>query len=143
MVNDGTAHADEYHDNSKNPSAPLHELRHKAVEAGRVTRIGHIMRRTGLDEIPQFFNVLLGDMSLVGPRPFKECESETITGWQSRRFEFRPGITGLWQVSGRNDLGMEDLRRLDYLYVASWSLWWDVKIAWDTPRAMIRGFGAY
>ena len=71
------------------------------------------------------------------------CESETFTGWQARRFELRPGITGLWQVSGRNDLSMDDLRRLDYLYVASWSLWWDVKIVWDTPRAMVRGFGAY
>ena len=101
------------------------------------------MRRTGLDEIPQFLNVLLGDMSLVGPRPFTERESETVTGWQARRFELRPGITGLWQVSGRNDLNMDELRRLDYLYVASWSLWWDIKIVWDTPRAMVRGFGAY
>jgi exopolysaccharide biosynthesis polyprenyl glycosylphosphotransferase len=124
-------------------STPLHEVRHKAIEATRITPIGRVMRRTGLDEIPQFVNVLCGNMSLVGPRPFKECESETISGWQARRFEFRPGITGLWQVSGRNDLSLDDLRRLDYLYVASWSLWWDVKIACDTPRAMVRGFGAY
>lgn len=130
---------DEAHD----VSAPLHELRNKAVEASRITRVGGIMRRTGLDEIPQFLNVLRGDMSLVGPRPFEERESETTGGWQARRFEFRPGITGLWQVSGRNDLGMDDLRRLDYLYVASWSLWWDIKIVWDTPRAMVKGFGAY
>ena len=101
------------------------------------------MRMSGLDEIPQFLNVLLGDMSLVGPRPFTEYESDTVVGWQARRFELRPGITGLWQVSGRNDLSLDDLRRLDYLYVASWSLWWDVKIVWDTPRAMVRGFGAY
>jgi lipopolysaccharide/colanic/teichoic acid biosynthesis glycosyltransferase len=122
---------------------PLHELRNKAIESDRITRVGRVMRRTGLDEIPQFFNVLRGEMSLVGPRPFKECESESIQGWQARRFESRPGITGLWQVSGRNDLSMEDLRRLDYLYVAGWSLWWDIKIVWDTPRAMVRGFGAY
>ena len=63
--------------------------------------------------------------------------------WRFRGFDLRPGITGLWQVSGRNDLSMDDLRRLDYLYVASWSLWWGVKIVWDTPRAMVRGFGAY
>ena len=124
-------------------TVPLHQLRHKEIEAGRITPIGRFLRKTGLDEIPQFLNVLLGNMSLVGPRPFKECESETITGWQARRFELRPGITGLWQVSGRNDLSMDDLRRLDYLYAASWSLWWDLKIVWDTPRAMVRGFGAY
>ena len=128
---------------TQHTSVPLHELRNKSAEATRVTRIGGVMRRTGLDEIPQFVNVLLGDMSLVGPRPFTEYESETVTGWQARRFELRPGITGLWQVSGRNDLNTDELRRLDYLYVASWSLWWDVKIIWDTPRAMVRGFGAY
>jgi lipopolysaccharide/colanic/teichoic acid biosynthesis glycosyltransferase len=113
------------------------------VEAERVTRIGGFMRKTGLDEIPQFLNVIRGNMSLVGPRPFTEDQSESFAGWQARRFELRPGITGLWQVSGRNDLSMDDLRRLDYLYVASWSIWWDVKIVWDTPRAMVRGFGAY
>ena len=128
---------------SPDGTIPLHQLRHKAVEADRITPIGRFLRKTGLDEIPQFLNVLSGTMSLVGPRPFKACESETITGWQARRFELRPGITGLWQVSGRNDLSMDDLRRLDYLYVASWSLWWDLKIVWDTPRAMVRGFGAY
>jgi exopolysaccharide biosynthesis polyprenyl glycosylphosphotransferase len=128
---------------AQNAAVPLYKLRNKSVEAQRITRVGGFMRRTGLDEIPQFLNVLFGDMSLVGPRPFTESESETFTGWQARRFELRPGITGLWQVSGRNDLSMDDLRRLDYLYVASWSLWWDVKIVWDTPRAMVRGFGAY
>jgi exopolysaccharide biosynthesis polyprenyl glycosylphosphotransferase len=122
---------------------PLHELRNKAVEIERTTSIGRFMRRTGLDELPQFLNVVRGDMSLVGPRPFTEDESETFQGWQARRFETRPGITGLWQVSGRNDLSTDELRRLDYLYVASWSIWWDFKIAWETPKAMIRGFGAY
>jgi exopolysaccharide biosynthesis polyprenyl glycosylphosphotransferase len=124
-------------------SIPLHELRRKAVDAHRITPIGAVMRRTGLDEIPQLLNVLLGTMSLVGPRPFTENESETLVGWEARRFDLRPGITGLWQVSGRNDLCLDDLRRLDYLYVASWSLWWDIKIVWDTPTAMVRGFGAY
>jgi exopolysaccharide biosynthesis polyprenyl glycosylphosphotransferase len=130
-------------DEAQDASIPLHELRNKAEESLRITRIGGLLRRTGLDELPQFVNVLFGQMSLVGPRPFKESESEIFTGWQARRFEFRPGITGLWQVSGRNDLSMADLRRLDYLYVSSWSLWWDIKIVWDTPRAMVRGFGAY
>ena len=93
----------------------------------------------GLDEIPQILNVLLGNMSLVGPRPFTESESETLVGWEARRFDLRPGMTGLWQVCGRNDLCIDDLRRLDYLYVASWSLWWDVKIVWETPTAMAAG----
>jgi len=143
MVDSKSTPTREPETSTKHAAIPLHELRNKGVEANRITRVGAVMRRTGLDEIPQFLNVLLGDMSLVGPRPFTERESETVTGWQARRFELRPGITGLWQVSGRNDLNMDELRRLDYLYVASWSLWWDIKIAWDTPRAMVRGFGAY
>jgi len=143
MVNSSTKWAEEPETCSQHALIPLHELRNKSVEANRITRVGGVMRRTGLDEIPQVLNVLLGNMSLVGPRPFTARESETVTGWQARRFELRPGITGLWQVSGRNDLTMDELRRLDYLYVASWSLWWDIKIVWDTPRAMVRGFGAY
>ena len=66
-----------------------------------------------------------------------------MDGWGTRRFEVRPGITGLWQVSGRNDLTREDLAQLDYLYVASWSMWWDLKIMWETPKTMARGTGAY
>lgn len=143
MVDGHEAHSKDTDFQADHPSVPLHELRNKAVESKRITPIGGFMRRTGLDEIPQFLNVLFGSMSLVGPRPFTACESDPVTGWQARRFELRPGITGLWQVSGRNDLSMEDLRRLDYLYVASWSLWWDIKIIWDTPRAMVRGFGVY
>jgi len=124
-------------------TVPLHVLRQKYAEADRVTKLGLFLRKSGIDEIPQFFNVLKGDMSIVGPRPFTELESETLTGWEARRFDMRPGLTGLWQVSGRNDLSLEDLRRLDYLYVASWSMLWDIKIVWETPRAMIRGSGAY
>jgi lipopolysaccharide/colanic/teichoic acid biosynthesis glycosyltransferase len=81
-------------------------------------------------------------MSVVGPRPFTPEESH-IVGWGTRRFDVRPGITGLWQVSGRNDLTRTDLVQLDYLYVASWSLWWDLKIMWETPKTMARGTGAY
>ncbi|HUC05727.1 MAG TPA: exopolysaccharide biosynthesis polyprenyl glycosylphosphotransferase, partial [Acidimicrobiales bacterium] len=121
---------------------PLHELRHKADESGRITRFGAFIRRTGIDEIPQFINVFKGDMSVVGPRPFIPEESG-VAGWGTRRFDVRPGITGLWQVSGRNDLSRTDLVQLDYLYVASWSLWWDLKIMWETPKTMARGTGAY
>ncbi len=143
MVNRVAAEIDDSEVDAPQTSIPLHELRRKAVDAHRITPIGAVMRRTGLDEIPQLLNVLLGNMSLVGPRPFTESESETLVGWEARRFDLRPGITGLWQVSGRNDLCLDDLRRLDYLYVASWSLWWDIKIVWETPTAMVRGFGAY
>ena len=111
-------------------------------ETGRVTHFGAFLRRTGIDEIPQFINVFKGDMSIVGPRPFVPSESN-VEGWATRRFEVRPGITGLWQVSGRNDLTRKDLVQLDYLYVASWSLWWDLKIMFETPMTMARGTGAY
>ena len=121
---------------------PLHELRKKKDESGRITRFGAFLRRTGIDEIPQFINVFKGDMSVVGPRPFVPSESN-VEGWATRRFEVRPGITGLWQVSGRNDLTRNDLVQLDYLYVASWSLWWDLKIMFETPKTMARGTGAY
>ena len=122
---------------------PLHEARGKASEVERLTPIGGFLRRIGLDEIPQFGNVLAGSMSIVGPRPFVTSESEPASGWAARRFDLRPGITGLWQVSGRNEVTAEELRQLDYLYVTSWALWWDIKICADTPRAMIRGLGAY
>ncbi len=121
---------------------PLHEVRGKLDESGRITSLGAFLRKTGIDEIPQFINVFKGDMSVVGPRPFIPKES-MVDGWATRRFEVRPGITGLWQVSGRNDLSRNDLVQLDYLYVASWSLWWDLKIIWETPRTMARGTGAY
>ena len=124
------------------PDLPLHELRNKKDESFRITRFGAFLRRTGIDEIPQFLNVFKGDMSVVGPRPFIPSESD-IDGWGSRRFEVRPGITGLWQVSGRNDLTRSDLVQLDYLYVTSWSLWWDLKIVFETPKTMARGIGAY
>ena len=124
------------------PDRPLHELRNKNDETGRVTDFGAFLRRTGIDEIPQFINVFKGDMSIVGPRPFIPSQSN-VEGWATRRFEVRPGITGLWQVSGRNDLTHKDLVQLDYLYVASWSLWWDLKIMFETPMTMARGTGAY
>jgi exopolysaccharide biosynthesis polyprenyl glycosylphosphotransferase len=109
----------------------------------RVTRVGSWLRRTSTDELPQLLNVVTGQMSLVGPRPFVTAESAEIDGWAGRRFEVRPGMTGLWQVSGRSDLPFDELRRLDYSYVASWSLWWDLRILWHTPSAVLRRTGAY
>jgi lipopolysaccharide/colanic/teichoic acid biosynthesis glycosyltransferase len=109
----------------------------------RVTRVGRFLRRSSLDEVPQLWNVLRGDMALVGPRPFVPSESSSINGFAQRRFEVRPGLTGLWQVSGRSNLSFDELQRLDYLYVASWSLWWDLRILWNTPARVLRGHGAY
>jgi lipopolysaccharide/colanic/teichoic acid biosynthesis glycosyltransferase len=109
----------------------------------RVTTVGRILRTTSIDEIPQLINVLTGKMSLVGPRPFVLDESAALDGWAARRFDVRPGMTGLWQISGRNDLPFEELRQLDYAYVASWSLGWDLKILWHTPASVFRGHGAY
>jgi len=115
----------------------------KIKEDPRVTRVGRFLRATSLDEFPQLINVIKGDMSLVGPRPFVLSEAGRIDGWAARRFDVRPGMTGLWQVSGRNDLPFEELRRLDYAYVASWSTWWDLKIIWHTPGSVLRRRGAY
>jgi exopolysaccharide biosynthesis polyprenyl glycosylphosphotransferase len=115
----------------------------KIREDPRIHRFGRFLRRTSLDEIPQLFNVLRGDMALVGPRPFVLEESERIDGWAARRFEVRPGLTGLWQVSGRSNLNFDELRRLDYLYVASWSLKWDLRIMWHTPACVLQSRGAY
>jgi lipopolysaccharide/colanic/teichoic acid biosynthesis glycosyltransferase len=138
----GTEPAPAPGDTDMDADRPLHEVRHKLDESARITRFGAFLRRTGIDEIPQFISVFKGDMSVVGPRPFIPSESD-VEGWATRRFEVRPGITGLWQVSGRNDLTRNDLVQLDYLYVASWSLWWDLKIMFETPKTMARGIGAY
>lgn len=115
----------------------------KIKDDPRVTSVGRLLRATSLDEFPQLLNVIKGDMSLVGPRPFVTAEADRIDGWAAKRFDVRPGMTGLWQVSGRNDLPFEELRRLDYAYVSSWSLWWDVKIIWQTPASVLRRHGAY
>ena len=109
----------------------------KMKDDPRVTRVGSWLRKTSLDELPQLINVLRGEMSLVGPRPFPVDESEKITGWAKLRFSVPPGMTGLWQVSGRNALDYDDLRHLDYIYVASWSFGWDLRIFLQTPAAVL------
>ena len=115
----------------------------KMQDDPRVTRVGAWLRRSSFDELPQLFNVLSGDMSLVGPRPFIPAEAGQIAGSAARRFDVRPGMTGLWQISGRSHLSYDELKRLDYLYVASWSLLWDLKILWHTPARVLRGHGAF
>jgi exopolysaccharide biosynthesis polyprenyl glycosylphosphotransferase len=109
----------------------------------RVTRVGNFLRRTSLDELPQLWNVLKGEMSLVGPRPFVIYEADKITGWATRRLDMTPGITGLWQVLGRNDIPFEEMTKLDYLYVTNWSVWWDFKILCQTIPVVLGKRGAY
>jgi exopolysaccharide biosynthesis polyprenyl glycosylphosphotransferase len=94
----------------------------------RVTRVGKVLRRYSIDELPQLLNVLRGEMSLVGPRPFVIHEDIEIDGWARRRLDLTPGMTGLWQVLGRNDIGFDEMVKLDYLYVTNWSMWWDIKL---------------
>ncbi|MGO9252623.1 MAG: sugar transferase [Mycobacterium sp.] len=109
----------------------------------RVTRAGGLLRRYSIDELPQFINVLLGEMSVVGPRPPLRSEVETYDRRVRRRLLVRPGITGLWQVSGRSDLSWDDSVRLDLSYVENWSMLSDLAIAAKTVGAICRGSGAY
>ena len=116
---------------------------YKLTNDGRVTRIGKVLRRTSLDELPQLVNVLKGDMSLVGPRPAIPYELAAYQTWHRRRvLEVKPGITGLWQVTGRSRVKFDDMVRLDLRYATSWSPWLDLKILMRTPGAVISGSGA-
>ncbi len=107
----------------------------------RITRVGRFLRHTSLDELPQLWNVLRGDMSLVGPRPMPPDVDEHIAGWGRRRLDLTPGITGLWQVLGRTSIPFEEMVKLDYLYVTNWSLWQDVRLLIHTLPAVIRRRG--
>jgi len=117
---------------------------YKLTKDPRVTRVGSFLRRTSLDELPQFLNVLEGKMSLVGPRPPVPYEVEAYHVWHRRRLlEAKPGITGLWQVNGRCRIKFDDMVRLDLQYARSWSPWMDVKILLRTPGAVVLGEGAH
>jgi lipopolysaccharide/colanic/teichoic acid biosynthesis glycosyltransferase len=110
----------------------------------RITRVGHFLRKTSLDELPQFWNVLMGDMSLVGPRPPVAYEYRAYKEWHRRRvLEIKPGITGLWQVKGRSRTRFDDMVRLDLKYARGWSIWLDLKILAQTPGAVFTGNGAH
>jgi lipopolysaccharide/colanic/teichoic acid biosynthesis glycosyltransferase len=110
----------------------------------RITPIGRFLRRTSLDELPQFLNVLCGDMSLVGPRPPIPYELAAYQTWHRRRLlEVKPGVTGLWQVTGRSTVDFDAMVRLDLKYATAWNPWLDIKILLRTPLAVIRGSGAY
>jgi lipopolysaccharide/colanic/teichoic acid biosynthesis glycosyltransferase len=120
-------------------SGPLFKMRNDP----RVTRVGRFIRRTSLDEIPQFLNVLRGDMSLVGPRPPLAREVSQYQEWHRRRLAVAPGLTGLWQISGRSDLTFDEMVLLDLYYIENWSLFMDFKILIRTIPHVLFGRGAY
>jgi lipopolysaccharide/colanic/teichoic acid biosynthesis glycosyltransferase len=118
---------------------PLFKMR----DDPRVTRVGAVLRKYSLDELPQLVNVLLGSMSLVGPRPPLPCEVAQYEADTRRRLLVKPGLTGLWQISGRSDLSWSDSVRLDLRYVENWSFTLDLMILWKTAWTVAKGSGAY
>src|SRR5262249_2715770 len=110
----------------------------KARDDPRTTRTGRFLRRTNIDELPQLFNVLRGEMSLVGPRPLIPSEDAVIDAWGRRRLDLKPGMTGPWQVMGRNDIPFSEMVRLDYQYVTTWSLSRDVALILRTAQTLVR-----
>jgi lipopolysaccharide/colanic/teichoic acid biosynthesis glycosyltransferase len=128
----------------RKPSNRNGEGVYKLTNDSRVTKVGAFLRKTSLDELPQFFNVFRGEMSLVGPRPPIPYEVEVYDIWHRQRLlEARPGITGLWQVNGRSRVKFDEMVRLDLRYAQTWTPWLDVKILARTPRAVLSGGGAY
>ncbi len=109
----------------------------------RITRVGRVLRRLSLDEMPQLINVLRGQMSLVGPRPLPLRDYRLLDDWHHARYLVLPGMTGLWQISGRSGLSFDDLVRLDFTYIENWSIWLDISIIAKTVPAVIGGRGAY
>jgi len=119
---------------AKSAAPPVHKL----TDDPRITAVGRLLRRTSLDELPQLWNVLRGEMSIVGPRPALPYEVERYSEWHKRRLEALPGMTGLWQVSGRNLLSFEEMVRLDIQYIDTRSLWQDIRILLRTVPAVFR-----
>jgi lipopolysaccharide/colanic/teichoic acid biosynthesis glycosyltransferase len=125
--------------NQGDKETPLYKMKSDP----RVTPLGQIIRKTSIDELPQFLNVLKGEMSLVGPRPPIPYEVEKYKPWHLRRIlEVKPGITGLWQVDGRSTTSFDDMVRLDLRYVQNWSLWLDIKILLKTVKVFLHFKGA-
>jgi len=114
----------------------------KLEDDPRITRVGKLIRKTSIDELPQLFNVLRGEMSLVGPRPAIPYEVELYQDWHKRRLEAIPGLTGMWQIKGRNRVSFDEMVRMDIEYIEKQSLWLDIRILLRTPLAVITGSGA-
>ena len=136
---DAEALLDTLREQNEVADGPLFKIRNDP----RVTRIGAWLRRYSLDELPQLLNVVRGDMALIGPRPLLPLEAAGCEGGASRRLLVKPGMTGLWQVSGRSDLSWDESVRLDLYYVENWSLALDAQILLRTARAVVQGSGAY
>ena len=113
----------------------------KIINDPRITRVGRFLRKTSLDELPQIINLWKGEMTLVGPRP-TSFPAETYDLWHTRRLEVRPGITGLWQVKGRNETTFDERLRIDSQYIRRMSLWLDAKIVWWTIASVVHRTGA-
>jgi exopolysaccharide biosynthesis polyprenyl glycosylphosphotransferase len=128
-----------YLERANEASGPLFKMRRDP----RVTPVGALLRRFSLDEVPQLFNVLRGEMSLVGPRPLPLRDYDQLEDWHRKRYNVLPGVTGLWQISGRSNLSFDDLVRLDFYYLENWSLWMDTAILFKTIPAVLGGRGAY
>jgi lipopolysaccharide/colanic/teichoic acid biosynthesis glycosyltransferase len=116
---------------------------HKLKDDPRVTRMGMWLRKFSLDELPQMFNVLRLEMSWVGPRMISPAEMDKYDRWDMNLLTVRPGITGLWQVSGRSDVSYDERVRLDMYYIRNWSIWQDLQILFQTIPVVIKGKGAY
>jgi exopolysaccharide biosynthesis polyprenyl glycosylphosphotransferase len=137
MVNDAEAHLEEIQ-HLNEMDGPVFKIRHDP----RVTRVGRFLRVFSIDELPQLWSVLTGEMSLVGPRPPMPCEVLKYETAERRRLSMRPGLTCLWQVSGRNDVEFDEWVKLDLQYIDSWSLWNDIKIVLMTIPVVLRGTGS-
>ena len=118
---------------------PLFKIR----DDPRLTPVGGMLRRFSIDELPQLVNVLRGEMSIVGPRPLPQRDFDRLEEWHKKRYLVLPGITGLWQVSGRSELDFDDLVRLDFLYLERWSVFLDLTIILKTLPAVLKGKGAF
>jgi exopolysaccharide biosynthesis polyprenyl glycosylphosphotransferase len=135
--------------NAEEMKATLEELNEatgplfKIKDDPRLTRVGKFLRRTSIDELPQIINVILGEMSVIGPRPGTPEEVAQYEPWQHARNSVKPGISGLWQVSGRSEIPFEEMCLLDIYYIENWSLWLDVRIVLQTIPYVLLGHGAY
>jgi len=136
---EGAEHLQDELEPSNEVGGPLFKIRRDP----RVTPVGRLLRRWSLDELPQLFNVIRGEMSLVGPRPLPQRDYERLEDWHRKRYLVLPGMTGLWQVSGRSELDFDELVRLDFLYLERWSIFFDMTILLKTIPAVIRRHGAW